>query len=101
MRHHWVTWPQEPSRSAHRLLGTGVFVQLTNYPLSKTTAATTTTILFVKVQSRTRSSAVANRPRDASCLSLASLQYVDRKFCVRFNSFGAKFLPADARPLLQ
>ena len=34
----------------------------------------------------TSSSAVAKRPRDASCLSLASLQYVDREFCFRFNA---------------
>jgi len=34
----------------------------------------------------TSSAAVADRPLDASCLSLASLQYVDRKFCFRFNT---------------
>ena len=35
---------------------------------------------------KTRSSAVVKRPRDASYLSLASLQYVDRKLCFRFNT---------------
>jgi len=34
----------------------------------------------------TRSSAVAKSLRYASCMSLASLQYVDRKFCFRFNT---------------
>ena len=39
-----------------------------------------------RFSARTSSSAVAKRPRNASCLSLASLQYVDRKFCFRFNT---------------
>jgi len=34
----------------------------------------------------TSSSAVAERLYNASCLSLASLQYVDRKLCFQFNS---------------
>ena len=39
---------------------------------------------------KTRSSAVVKRPRDASYLSLASLQYVDRKLCFRFQSINQR-----------
>ena len=38
--------------------------------------------LLVGIHSLTRNSAVAKRPRDASCLCLASLQYV----CFRVNT---------------
>jgi len=41
---------------------------------------------IVRNLKKTRSSAVTKRPRDASCQSLVSLQYVDRKFCFRFNT---------------